>query len=100
MAVLMVSFRVGDAGNQAERRHSIVQHIREAALGAVLQEAGSLFIIESACGASTLATLIRTRSAMEPLWDGLLVIDLSEKDYQACGQISSPLTLHRLMVRR
>ena len=96
MAAFIISFRIGQSGNHAERHESVAQAVRaEAADGATWEETPSFFVIQSA---KTTTALTRAISAgLVADVDKLLVVNISAQTYAAKGNIVYPHTLDALM---
>ena len=97
MAAFIISFRIGQSGNHAERHESVVQAIRgEATDGATWEETPSFFVIQSARTTTELTDAISEAGMMVDA-DKLLVVNLSAQTYAAKGNIVYPHTLDALM---
>ena len=98
MAAFIISFRIGQSGNHAERREAVAQAIRvEAADGATWEETPSFFVIHSAKTTTALTDVIYYEAGLVADVDKLLVVNVSAQTYAAKGNIAYPNTLDALM---
>jgi hypothetical protein len=100
MALFAISFRVGMEENSNERRESLVARARSNASGEFWEETTSFILLNSAKTASGLASDIYVNSAMNGVYDKLLVVNLSTKEHGTAGTVSDTNKLSRLMSSR
>jgi hypothetical protein len=100
MAVFVISFRIGDKPNYSEIWASVDKAVRsEATGGTAFNETTSVYVIKSSKSAADLLSALYYGSDLLESRDGLIVVDLSSKDYASLG-LKSKGRLDLLMADR